>query len=148
MTPTKQTVYLPVKVEEDKTSILSSLPKEEWGVHRTHCCKKHGCKYSDEDCPVVLGHVEQDYRCEENNFDDCFEPNFNLDKQEGYFFTPEQLNEYTQSVIKQALETAAEKANSFIDGDESVYIQGNVWSEVDKQSITNTFEETYKKFEV
>lgn len=68
--------------------------------------------------------------------------------QQGYFFTPEQLNEYTQGVIKQALETAAEKANSFIDGDESVYIQGNVWSEVDKQSITNTFEETYKKFEV
>ena len=68
--------------------------------------------------------------------------------QQGYFFTPEQLNEYTQGVIKQSLETAAEKANSFIDGDESVYIQGNVWSEVDKQSITNTFEETYKKFEV
>ena len=69
-------------------------------------------------------------------------------EQEAFVFTPEQLNEYTQLVIKQALETAAEKANSFIDGDESVYIQGNVWSEVDKQSITNTFEETYKKFEV
>ena len=68
--------------------------------------------------------------------------------QQGYFFTPEQLNEYTANVIKQALETAAEKANSFIDGDESVYIQGNVWSEVNKQSITNTFEETYKKFQV
>lgn len=35
---------------------------------------------------------------------------------EGYFFTPEQLNEYTQIVIEQA--------------------------------TTNTFEETYKKFEV
>ena len=68
--------------------------------------------------------------------------------QQGYFFTPEQLNEYTANVIKQALETAAEKANSFIDGDESVYIQGNVWSEVNKQSITNTFEETYKRFQV
>lgn len=33
------------------------------GVHRTHCCKIHGCKYeSYEDqstCPVVLGKVEQ-----------------------------------------------------------------------------------------
>lgn len=98
MTPTKQTVYLPV----------------------------------------------EDYL--ERQWNEPFEDIVNA--KEGYFFTPEQLNEYTANVIKQALETAAEKANSFIDGDESVYIQGNVWSEVDKQSITNTFEETYKKFEV
>ena len=68
-------------------------------------------------------------------------------KEEGYFFTPEQLNEYTQGVIKQALETAAQKA---VTKDEW---EGNTGSEycdtvVDKQSITNTFEETYKKFEV
>ena len=24
-------------------------------VHDAHCCKKHGCKYGDDDCPVVLG---------------------------------------------------------------------------------------------
>lgn len=57
---------------------------------------------------------------------------------EGYFFTPEQLNEYTTNVIKQALETAAENAN-------------DMWlrkSFIDKQSITNTFDETFKKFEV
>ena len=30
--------------------------------------------------------------------------------QQGYFFTPEQLNEYTANVIKQTLETAAEKS--------------------------------------
>lgn len=71
-----------------------------------------------------------------------------MECKEGYFFSSEQLNEYTQGVIKQALETAAEKANSFIDGDESVYIQGNVWSEVDKQSITNTFEETFQQYKV
>ena len=23
------------------------------GVHQTHCCVVHGCKYGDEDCPVV-----------------------------------------------------------------------------------------------
>jgi hypothetical protein len=34
-----------------------------------------------------------------------------VNQQEGYFFTPEQLNEYTANVIKQALETAAEKAD-------------------------------------
>ena len=34
------------------------------GVHAAHCCKWHGCKYGDEDCPVVLGQVEQLYTCE------------------------------------------------------------------------------------
>jgi len=31
-------------------------------VHGSHCCKKHGCKYCDDDCPVVLGTEEQEYR--------------------------------------------------------------------------------------
>ena len=34
------------------------------GVHAAHCCKWHGCKYGDEDCPVVLGKVEQEWPCE------------------------------------------------------------------------------------
>ena len=34
------------------------------GVHVGHCCKWHGCKYGDENCPVVTGQVEQTYLCE------------------------------------------------------------------------------------
>jgi len=35
------------------------------GVHRTHCCILHGCKYGDPaECPVVDGEVEQEYLCE------------------------------------------------------------------------------------
>ena len=34
------------------------------GVHQTHCCFIHGCKYGDDDCPVVKGRLEQDYLCE------------------------------------------------------------------------------------
>lgn len=34
------------------------------GVHVTHCCVLHGCKYGDEDCPVEKGEVEQEYPCE------------------------------------------------------------------------------------
>ncbi len=34
------------------------------GVHRTHCCIIHGCKYGNKDCPVVLAEVEQEYLCE------------------------------------------------------------------------------------
>lgn len=62
-------------------------------------------------------------------------------EQKGYFFTPEQLNEYTANVIRQALETAAEKANVKVIGEHYV-------GSVVKESITNTFEETFKKFEV
>jgi hypothetical protein len=58
-------------------------------------------------------------------------------EQQGYFFTPEQLNEYTANVVRQALETAAKtRRNGFYD------------STKDEQSITSTFEETCKKFEV
>jgi len=39
------------------------------GVHRTHCCILHGCKYGDENCPVILGNVEQGYLCEECDAD-------------------------------------------------------------------------------
>lgn len=35
------------------------------GVHAAHCCKWHGCKYGDEDCPVVNGEAEQLYLCED-----------------------------------------------------------------------------------
>ena len=35
------------------------------GVHRTHCCVLHGCKYGDEDCPVWNKKIKQDYPCEE-----------------------------------------------------------------------------------
>lgn len=35
------------------------------GVHATHCCVIHGCKYGDEDCPVVTKEVKQEYLCEE-----------------------------------------------------------------------------------
>lgn len=35
------------------------------GVHRTHCCLLHGCKYGDEDCPVVNKRVRQAYPCED-----------------------------------------------------------------------------------
>jgi hypothetical protein len=60
-----------------------------------------------------------------------------VNRQEGYFFTPEQLNEYTANVVRRALETAAENADLIeTDGD------------VDPKSITNTLEETCKKFEV
>jgi hypothetical protein len=34
------------------------------GVHETHCCVFHGCKYGDEDCPVTNKRITQAYSCE------------------------------------------------------------------------------------
>ena len=132
MTPTKQTVYLHVKVEDE-------LPE-----------KEVICVNISND--LLVGHVykiddDDEFQCEDNH-QILAQVTYWLKPQKVFVFTPEQLNEYTANVVKQALETAAEKANSFIDGDESVYIQGNVWSEVDKQSITNTFEEIFQKYKV
>ena len=42
------------------------------GVHRTHCCILHGCKYGDSDCPVVNAQVKQDYTCEDCDYDYLF----------------------------------------------------------------------------
>ena len=44
---------------------MSSYNNIHHGVHRTHCCVLHGCKYSDGDCPVILGNIEQKYLCED-----------------------------------------------------------------------------------
>lgn len=42
------------------------------GVHGSHCCKKHGCKYGNDDCPVVLGTEQQEHKqecCHEADFE-------------------------------------------------------------------------------
>ncbi len=39
------------------------------GVHRTHCCILHGCKYGDNDCPVYTGIIKQDHPCEDCSYD-------------------------------------------------------------------------------
>jgi len=43
----------------------TTIPEEKWGVHKTHCCKYHGCKYGAIDCPVKLDLIEQVYPCED-----------------------------------------------------------------------------------
>lgn len=48
-----------------KIKTTKTIEKENWGVHETHCCAKHGCKYGDEDCPVVIGFIKQKYDCED-----------------------------------------------------------------------------------
>jgi hypothetical protein len=45
------------------------MDKSKYGVHKTHCCVKHGCKYGDKDCPIVNGEIKQDYICESCGYD-------------------------------------------------------------------------------
>jgi hypothetical protein len=58
-----------------KAETGTSIPEERWGVHETHCCKRHGCKYGEHNnCPVTLGLIKQAYRCETGSdfHEDCF----------------------------------------------------------------------------
>lgn len=69
-----------------------------------------------------------------------------LMQEEGYFFSPEQFNEHNQNVIKQTLETAAEKVTVKESRSFTGVRTGSFYAS--KESITNTFEETYEKFKV
>lgn len=47
-------------------------------VHEAHCCAIHGCKYNEEDCPVVNKTVKQQHLCPDchetfNDMDDVVE---------------------------------------------------------------------------
>lgn len=41
------------------------MDKSKWGVHETHCCPIHGCKYDDTDCPVATHKTPAEYMCED-----------------------------------------------------------------------------------
>jgi hypothetical protein len=49
-------------------------------VHASHCCRKHGCKYGDDDCPVAAGTIEQEYDCEDGHEDNPCRGMSRLDK--------------------------------------------------------------------
>ena len=122
MTPTKQAVYLTVKVEDE-------IPELD-GYYRT---QEEGTSY------LHNGNWFNNHLLEKPRY-----PIHWLKEQESFVFTPEQLNEYTANVIKQALETAAE--NVEID---SINLGASEFQDVvSESSIIDTFEDTFKKFEV
>jgi hypothetical protein len=44
-------------------------PESEMDVHTEHCCVYHGCKYRDDDCPVVRQTKKQSLPCESCYYD-------------------------------------------------------------------------------
>ena len=75
-------------------------------------------------------------------------------EKEAIIFTPEELNEYTANVIKQALFSTSEFAElQYECGKKSkenclAVFCGNCTEQIDKQSITNTFEQIYEKWKI
>lgn len=67
------------------------------GVHRTHCCIHHGCKYNDDDCPVEKFRIPQDYICET-----CAEYGFTLQDVRDTYETCNGLkqNDNTKALVK------------------------------------------------
>ena len=66
-----------------------------------------------------------------------------VEEQQLLTFTLEEYNKHIREVINDALNTAAEKAVITYTIEKTFD-----FTEVDKQSITNTFEETFKKFKI
>jgi hypothetical protein len=136
MTPAKQTVFLSVKIEDelpnefDIVTFIAKVPVDNLFPNLT----------SDEEIDFSFrGWRENDKFLMHGIGEELADGKVThwLKSQEGYFFRPEQLNEYTDNVIKQSLENAAEKVELIeTDGDP------------DPKSILNTFKETYKKFKV
>ena len=52
------------KVRKAVSKGETTIPKDRWGVHSSHCCVNMGCKYGNEDCPVTMKLVKQEYQCE------------------------------------------------------------------------------------
>ena len=114
---TKQTVYLPVKIDDEFWTKWDNGEKPDYD----------------------LAHVETGENIESW-----------VNEKEGYFFTPEQLNEYTANVITTTLETAADKAEliSTPYSDWCTECSRSTDLFVSSDSITDTFEEIFKKFKV
>lgn len=49
---------------EQRIELVIPFKSKKKCVHTEHCCRIHGCKYGDEDCPVYLGQKPQSFACE------------------------------------------------------------------------------------
>lgn len=141
----KQKVYLPVKVEDE----LPEIGKATFTFNE----EIDTCSFLSKD-----GTFKEWYQHFEHK------PTHWLKPQEVFVFTSEQLNQLLSGVIKDTLNTAADKAEieqkGYFEATPEECLKGlEIYDDngsdrpafiafINKQSITNTFEETCKKFEV
>lgn len=102
------------------------MDKSKYGVHASHCCIEHGCKYGDEDCPVASGEIRQEYICEYcdddgiKSIDELFKPMWEkqLKRVEQCAQRQDSLNEQLKDLVN--------IANKFGFYDAADYIRYNV----------------------
>lgn len=119
-----QTVYVPTKVEE-------KLPEREVIAKNISNDFLVGYVYKISD---------DDYWCEDDH-QRLAQTTHWLKPQEGIFFTVEEYNAKMKEVIEETLKNGAE-------GAETKFIPFTDDEEIDKDSILNTFEQSYKKFSI
>ena len=88
-----------------------------------------------------------------SEFDVITHPAYRLQGQKGIFFTVEEYNAHIKKVIEETLKNGSNYASMQIEETMSSvryssHSQGNQTFIVAKDSILNTFEESYKKFKV
>ena len=67
----------------------------------------------------------------------------------GIFFTQEEYNKHIKEIIENTLKNGAEGAKTKTEHDYSVKHGEHIYTEIiNKDSITNTFEETYLKYNI
>lgn len=59
----------PTEIARSNISQQAESPKPKKDVHTEHCCKRHGCKYSDPTCSVTTGKLPQTDFCEECGYE-------------------------------------------------------------------------------
>jgi hypothetical protein len=137
--PIKQQVYLPVKVEDE-------LPKTDGSYGVLSKCNIESPLESYDTLKFQKGKFQEISNWKHIHW---------LKPQEAFVFTTEQLNQLLSNVIKNALNTAAEKSKVYqhsrdykVGRKAPIVRQKIMISEVDKESIINTFEQIFKKYKV
>lgn len=139
MKPKQQLIYLPIKIEDDFTFLITEDIKN---YLNSNC---HIEFYKDGKCIYTPAFITETHR--ENQELEHLNTH-RLDKTEAIIFTPEELNEYTQQVIKDALKVASEKAEIKEKWCGSIPGFQYLLQYVEEQSITNTFEQIYEKWKI
>lgn len=89
------------------------MDKSKYGVHESHCCIHHGCKYGAEDCPVVSGEIKQLYPCEDCQNEEMefeYEAKYILkDPMTFHYYLEKLLVHAREDKVREALQAAIDK---------------------------------------
>lgn len=114
---------------------IAMRTREFESVHDSHCCPEHGCKYGDEDCPVVLG-KEIGMYCEMCEWDE-YDPNVQLRKKlvaalhEAYSAMRRGRGQIQGALVQQDFDFAILSAREALEAAEGKFLETNTDNPVD-----------------